>query len=385
MFKRLSGANEARDLLLGRCMPVLHRETLPIEAAAGRVLSEEIVSGSDLPGFNRAAMDGFAVRARDTRGAGQQAPVYLDQERAVPIRTGLQVPEGFDAVVMLEDAVKRDDLIEIAAEVHPFRNVSRMGEDVSKGQVVFLGGHRLRPPDLALLAALGIESISVYRRPEVVIIPTGGELVTPGSRELKVGEAYEVNGLISKLYVEMWGGVSKSRPIVPDDPGLIEKAIKSGSGSDMMLILGGTSVGEKDFAPKALEKSGELLVHGMRLTPGKPTAIGSIGETVVVCLPGYPVAALSALYLLVRPAIKKMAHLCDPVPSIRAVLSRKIASKVGYQSFVRVVLKDGVVTPIMTSGAGILSSVAKADGFVMVPEDLEGIEAGETVDVSLFE
>ena len=153
----------------------------------------------------------------------------------------------------------------------------------------------------------------------------------------------------------------------------------------MIVIIGGTSVGEKDYAPRVLIDMGELYVHGVRLQPGKPTAIGAVAGKPVVCLPGYPVAALSDLYLFVRPALKKMAHLKDDLPRISAKLARKIPSKAGYLSLVRVSLKDGEAEPIMISGAGILSSVTRADGFVVVPEELEGFEAGETVEVNLFE
>jgi molybdopterin molybdotransferase len=153
----------------------------------------------------------------------------------------------------------------------------------------------------------------------------------------------------------------------------------------MIIVIGGTSVGEKDYAPRVLAGMGELYVHGVRLQPGKPTAFGEVAGKPVVCLPGYPVAALSDLYLFVRPALKKMAHLNDALPKISARLARKIPSKAGYLSLVRVALKDGDAEPIMISGAGILSSVARADGFVIVPEELEGFEAGETVEVVIFE
>jgi len=159
----------------------------------------------------------------------------------------------------------------------------------------------------------------------------------------------------------------------------------SAKDADMIIIIGGTSVGEKDYAPNVLAEAGKLLIHGVRVQPGKPTAFGTIRATPVVCLPGYPVAALSDLYLFVRPALKKMAHLNDSLPKITVRLARKIASRPGYVSVVRVALKNGVAEPIMVSGAGIMSSVAKADGFVIVPEEREGIEAGEMVEFRPFE
>ncbi len=385
MFKRLSGAEETRKILLEKCHPVLQSELIAVETSEGRVLSKDAVSSVNLPAFNRAAMDGFAVRSSDTRGASPMAPIYL--ERALALRTGMAVPEGFDAVVMLEDAGLRGGLLEVTAEVHPYRNVSRIGEDIREGDVVLKEGHKLRPPDIALLAALGFYEVEVYSQPRVAVIPTGGELVPrgPRARQLLPGEAYETNGLMARLYIEKWGSIAIQSDIVPDDPAKIRTAMESSLGADMIVIIGGTSVGEKDYAPRVLAEAGELFVHGVRVQPGKPTAIGAVGGKPVVCLPGYPVAALSDLYLFVRPALKKMAHLRDDQPKVTARLAGKVASKAGYLSIARVALKDGEAVPIMVSGAGILSSVARADGFVIVPEEREGMEAGEMVEVNLFE
>lgn len=383
MFKRLAGADEALLLLIEKCEPVKHIESLALVESTGRVLAEDVISGANLPEFNRAAMDGFAVRSIDTRSASPLNPAYLDS--FIPVRTGMAVPEGFDAVVMLEDSSLRGDLLEVKAEVYPSRNVSRIGEDIQRGDTVFLEGHRLRPPDVALLSALDVKSVNVYAHPRVAIIPTGGELVAIGSHPLAPGEAYEINGLMAKQYIEKWGGDAELHEIVPDSPELIRSAVESRSDADMIIIIGGTSVGEKDYAPKVVDNLGKLLVHGIRIQPGKPTALGIIGDKPVACLPGYPVAALSALYLFIRPALKRLAHLNDPMPKVCAKLSRKIASKVGYQSIVRVALAGDEAVPIMSTGAGILSSVARADGFVIVPEECEGIEAGEIVEIHLFE
>jgi len=295
------------------------------------------------------------------------------------------VPDNFDAVVMLEETFLRGKQVEVMGEVHPFRNISRIGEDIAVGDLIFKEGHRLRPPDIALLAALGIKYVSVYSRPRIAIVPTGGELVAIGARPLLPGEAYEINGLMARLYVEKWGCVAKVHDIVPDDPEMIRKAIESNLDVDMIILIGGTSVGEKDYAPKVLAELGQLLVHGVRIQPGKPTAFGRVQDRPVVCLPGYPVAALADLYMFVRSALKKLAHLNDAVPKITVKLARKIASKPGYLGIVRVKIEGEMAMPIMTSGAGILSSVARADGFVIVPEELEGIEAGEMVEVTLIE
>ena len=384
MFKHLMGAAEAREILLCRCAPLRRTEKLPSVEAAGRVLSEDVVSPVDLPSFRRAAMDGFAVRSEETRGASLTSPVYL--VRFAPIRTGMTVPEGYDAVVMLEESILQSHGLEVAAALHPFRNVSVVGEDVRQGDLVLPEGQRLRPPDIALLAALGLQNVLVYSRPRVAVIPTGGELVARWVKDLLPGEVYETNGLMARLYVERWGGVAEHCGIVPDDPAEIREAILSSArDADMIVIIGGTSVGEKDYAPSVLAEAGELLVHGVRVQPGKPVAFGAVAGKPVVCLPGYPVAALCDLYLFVRPALKMMAHLEEAQPLINARLAGKIASRPGYLSLARVALHGDLATPIMTSGAGIMSSVARADGFVIVPEEREGLEAGEMVEVVMIE
>lgn len=371
-------------MLLERCLPLKDIEEIDTPCAVDRVAAEDIRSPVSLPAFDRSAMDGYAVRSADTKGARLNAPTFIQD--FIPLRTGMVVPEGYDAIVMLEDARARGEMLEVTAEVHPFKNVARTGEDVMEGDIVFPEGHRLRPPDIALLSALGIGKVRVYARPNVVIIPTGGELVDIGARKLDPGEAYETNGLMASLYLEKWGAAVKKCKIVPDDPEKICEAIKANLNANMIIIIGGTSVGEKDYAPRILSEIGELYVHGVRLQPGKPTAFAEVAGKPVVCLPGYPVAALSNLYLFVRPAIKRMAHLDDEPPRLRARLARKMPSRPGYLSLVRVAFReDGQVEPIMVSGAGILSSVARADGFVMVPEELEGFEEGEMVEVVLYE
>lgn len=382
MFRKLSSLSYALETLLDLCSPVDEKEKIQIEDACGRVLAYDALSPEDLPSFNRAAMDGYAVRSHETRGASQSSPVRIKEY--VRVRTGAALPDGFDAVVMLEDSFLRDDVLEVTAELTPYRNVSRIGEDVRAGDVVLSREHMLRPPDIALLGAVGIDEVEVFTRPRVAVIPTGDELV-PRSCVPAPGEAREINSLMICNYVRLWGGEPQLSGVIPDDRDAIKEAVKICLGSDLILISGGTSVGERDYAPGVLEEMGELMVHGIRLSPGRPTAVGSVSGTPVVCLPGYPVAALASLYLLVRPAIKRLAHLSDDLQRREARLSRKIPSRPGYITFARVSLRDGIAEPVMISGAGILSSVARADGFVLVPEDLEGMDEGELVEVYIFE
>jgi molybdopterin molybdotransferase len=392
MFKELASATESLRSLHERCRPVNESEAVHLADALGRVLSEDVSSPVNLPGFNRAAMDGYAVRAADTRGATPLAPVYLTiaeaagEGKCVPVRTGMAAPPGSDAVLMKEDALQRGREVEATAEVHPYRNLARVGEDVAVGETILKEGHRLRPPDIALLASLGLTEVQVYERPKVAIIPTGGELVPLFSdQRLLPGQAREANGLVCEMYTEIWGGSPRKTSIIKDEPDLIRAAIARSLDADLILISGGTSVGEEDYAPPILREMGELLVHGVRITPAKPTALGIINGKPVICLPGYPVAALAALYIFARPLITMMAHRTDLPRIVPARLDGKIVSRPGYLTFARVSLKDGVATPIMTTGAGILSSVARAEGYVLVPEEVEGREKGEMVEVNLIE
>lgn len=394
IFKERTSVDEALQLFLESFSSLRRTEELPLEACAGRVLAEPVVSGRDVPHYRRAAMDGYAVRASDTSGASPANPVFLELSDSVEegtslwVHTGACLPEGADAVVMVEDTVTAGNMVEIRAQVHPGRDVGQIGEDIKKEDSVFEEGHILRPCDAAVLASLGLAKVKVFRKPVVAIIPTGDELV---SRE-KAGEVpppgmvLETNGLMTALYVEKWGGISRYTEIVPDRPESIKEAIESNLDADMILLSGGTSVGKRDHAPEVVGSLGKLLVHGVAVSPGKPAALGIIGKTPVVCLPGYPVAGLVALYFFVRPGIRKLSSI-PQVPEIvlRKRLAAKISSKIGYVNFIRVIFEGDRIRPLTGAKSGALSSVAKADGYVLVPENIEGYEEGQEVDVFLIE
>jgi len=392
MFKKIVNADEAKELFLSAFSPLSDVELLPVEDCDGRVIAENMIANINVPHYRRAAMDGFAARASDTLGAGRSSPVVLKlgerigKGTCVKVHTGSPVPKGADAVVMLEDAVLRGSDVEIFTQVHPFKNVSEIGEDIQKGDVIIKEGRRLRPCDIAVLASLGISDVKVFRKPLVAVIPTGEELVARGKRELKEGEVYETNGLMASLYIKKWGGNARLLDILPDNPEKIKKAIMSNLDADMIIVSGGTSVGRRDYVPDVVRALGSLLVHGVGISPGKPTALGIIKGKPVVCMPGYPVAGIVALYFFARAALRKLGHIPDETDrSVRAVLAEKIASRIGYKTFARVRLENGKAIPLATSGAGILSSVSKADGFVIIPENVEGYEKGEEVEVLLIE
>lgn len=392
MFKKRTNADEAKELFLKAVKPLSGDELLPVVDCDGRSIAGDVTAGIDVPHYRRAAMDGFAVRASDTLGAGSSSPVvfklgqHIEKGICVRVHTGSPVPQGADAVVMLEDTVSYDGNIEIYTQMHPLKNVGEIGEDIRRGDVILRKGQRLRPCDIAVLASLGINNIKVARKPQVAIIPTGEELVPRGKQELKEGEIYETNGLMASLYARKWGGIPRLLDIVTDDPEKIKLAITSNLDADMIIISGGTSVGKRDYVPAVVGSMGDILVHGVGISPGKPTALGIIDGKPVVCMPGYPVAGIVALYWFARPALWKLGNLPDePDRVIRAVLSEKIPSRTGYKTFARVKLDNGKAIPLAISGAGILSSVSKADGFVIISENTEGLSAGEVVDVVLIE
>jgi molybdopterin molybdotransferase len=392
MFKKRINADEAKEIFLNSFPPLADIEVLPLEECDRRIIVENIIASIDVPHYRRAAMDGFAVIASETLGAGAGSPVMLrlanEMEKGTCLRvhTGSPMPEGADAVVMMEDTDLCGDRVQIFAQIHPFKNVGAIGEDVQKGELIQEHGHRLRPCDIAVLASLGIGSLKVFRKPLVVIIPTGEELVQRGRKDLKAGEVYETNGLMASMYVKKWGCEVRLLKIVTDSPDLIKEAILSNLDADMVITSGGTSVGKRDYVPDVVDSIGKLLVHGVGISPGKPTALCLVEGKPVVCMPGYPVAGIVALFYFARSAIRKLGSMPDdPDRIVRAILSEKISGRTGYKTFARVKLENGKAIPLATSGAGILSSVSKADGFVILPENVEGLNAGEEVEVVLIE
>jgi molybdopterin molybdotransferase len=400
MFKKRINADEAKELFLKAFPPLSDTELMLIEDCDGRITAEDITANIDVPHYRRAAMDGFAVRASETLGSGISSPVILKlgksigKETCVKVNTGSPMPEGADAVVMMEDAVLYGDSVEVFAQVHPFKNVGEVGEDIQKGEAIIKKDQKLRPCDIAVLASMGIKSIKVFRRPLVAIIPTGEELVSRDKTELKEGEVYETNGLMAALYIRKWGGNPRLLEIVTDAPEKIKEAIISNLDADMIITSGGTSVGKRDYVPAVIEDTGRLLVHGVGISPGKPTALGIINGKPVVCMPGYPVAGIVALYFFARAALRRLGHIPDaPEMTFKVILSEKIPGRTGYKTFARVKIETPYLNgnnkvrafPLATSGAGILSSVSKAGGFVIIPENVEGYGKDDEVEVVMIE
>ncbi|SEH49447.1 molybdopterin molybdochelatase [Halopenitus malekzadehii] len=417
-FKDRTRVSAARSTLLEAVRSHGRTERVPVGEADGRTVAEPITAPSPVPGYDRAAMDGYAVRASDTFGASDRSPAVLREttetvgrEEAARVHTGSDLPAGADAVVMIEqvETVDSTDEIEAFDAVAEGENVGAAGEDVAEGAHLYDPGHRLRPSDLGLLKSVGLESVPVVEPPQVAVIPTGEELV---QSDPDPGEVIETNGLTVSRLVERWGGDARYHDVVTDDESLLRTAIDDaiGAGADVVVTTGGSSVGERDLLPEVIDDLGEVLVHGVALKPGHPVCLGAVSETPVVSLPGYPVACIVNAVQFLRPAVaRSLGTTVDPHPTRRARLTRKIASEPGTRTFARVRVEESAdgdgqesdaengsastspadslpeATPTRASGSGVLSSVALADGWVVVPEDREGIDAGTAVDVEYWE
>jgi len=363
-------------------------ERVKIPDALFRVAASDVPSPTDIPHYDRAAMDGFAVLSEATKTASPSSPVllklgsFVDEETCVWVHTGDAMPEGSDAVVKAEDAEAIGDYVEIYKSIRKYENVGRRGEDVKRGDVLVRKGETIKPAHIAILRSAGIEEVDVFRKPHVFVLPTGDELVPPGE-ELKPGKVYESNGVMVSSYITQWGGVAALHPLVGDDPEEITEVIEGAEG-DLIVTTGGTSVGKRDYMLDVLSKH-EILFRGIALRPGKPTLAGIVSGKPVLALPGFPAACVAAMHVLLKPAMEKMLSTKFGI-ALKVKLSEKVASKIGFASFVRVKIDfdEMIATPIATSGSGILSSVTAADGYILIPENVEGFERGELVTAYLF-
>jgi len=380
-------------------------ELVNFDQALERVLAEDVVSNVDVPPFDRSAVDGYAVRAADTFRASDDKPVRLRvvgsiaigsptklrvrKDEAAKIMTGAPMPTGADAAVMLENTRIAGRKLDICTSLTPGKNVSARGEDVRAGNIVLKRGQKLRPQDVGMLASVGKVRVWVARKPRVAILATGNELRRPGKR-LGRAETTDINSYSLAAAVESCGGKPQLLGVVKDDEALLKKALLKASKHDMTLLSGGSSVGKRDLVPDAISEIGEVLFHGVAIRPGGPTAFGVVRGKPVFALAGFPVASLVAFDMLARPTLRAMQGLpaSRGYPRVQARLMRKISSTLGRADVVRVRVRHvagrPLAEPIRVTGSSILSSMTKADGFVIVPENSEGFKEGSTVEVELF-
>ncbi len=403
-FQKLTFTYEAlqtwfNTLQIQRCRDV----TIPLTEGFNRVLAEDIVASEDLPRFDRSAVDGYAVRSEDTTGASQSKPLLFRltegdelkdtaHREAKQIWTGQPIPKGADAVVMLENTKKADSKTEIWVQAAPYDNISRKAEDVKKGETAAKAGTRLKPYHLGLLSALGISEIKVIEKPKIAIITTGNELAEVGT-ERNEKQIYESNQItLSAMCLEL-DAEPLDLGIAKDDINEIAEKIQIGLKiADAIITTGGTSVGGLDLVPEAVNKIGEpgIIVHGIAMRPAMPTGLAVLEGKPVMVLSGNPVAAITGFEVFARPLICKLLGLPKEEQrcQVKAVMTRKITTALGRKNFVRVKVfqkNDQLLAePISARGSGTISTMTKANGYVIVPENREGIAEGEAVTVHLF-
>ena len=378
----------------------LQAQTVPLEAAAGRILAADIRGKEDVPAFDRSTMDGFAVIAADTFGAGQAVPAMLDivnevrmGERAdfaiapgqcAKIPTGGMLPQGADAVIPVEYTdTEAGNLLLCYQAVSPLQNVTRRGDDVAKGQTVLQKGARLSPANIGVLAAMGQTRIKVYKKPRVGVISTGNELVDAAKTPL-IGEIRDVNSHLLAAQVAAWGCEGRSYGIIPDEKEALEAALKQACAeNDAVLLSGGSSAGEADKTAEIIGELGAVFCHGIAVKPGKPTVLGRIGETAVFGLPGHPAACFFMAALLGKRHIAALTGAKSTDRAVGAVLSEHVSSNHGREELLCVRLESGKAIPVYGK-SGVISLLSAADGYLVIPREAEGIREGSRVDVILF-
>ncbi|MBT9140094.1 MAG: Molybdopterin molybdenumtransferase [Dehalococcoidia bacterium] len=380
---------EARKLFLDRRWGMTQEEILPVAAAVGRVTSKAVFAKMSSPHFHAAAMDGVAVRAADTEGASETAPKrLLLLKQAFPVDTGNALPVGCDAVIMAEDLFEQGEVIEIMAAVVPWQHVRPIGEDIVATEMLLSSGHRLGAVDAGALLAGGQTDVAVRQRPKVAIIPTGNELVAAGTKP-NPGQIIEYNSVIFAALVEEWGGEALKQEIVRDDFELLKEAVLNASRvSDVVLVNAGSSAGRWDYTADVLAQLGEVLIHGVAVRPGKPVILAVVAGKPVIGVPGYPVSAVVSLELFLKPLLYALQGQQEPKRSmLQASFSRQFTSSLSAEEWIRVkvgcVEERYVATPL-ARGAGVVTSLVKADGIVRIPQQKEGLVAGESVAVELL-
>jgi len=386
-------------------------ESISIENAFSRVLSRDIISPENLPGFNRSTMDGYAVNSADTFGASDTMPVYLQVKgqvlmghkpeiklqrgEACQIPTGGMLPEGTDAVVMFEYTNRLDnEMVEIMKTVSPFENIIRLDEDVKEGETVLRCGHRLRPQDIGALAGLGILEVEAYKKPVVAIISTGDEVV-PADKPLATGEVRDINSYNLAGMISACHALSLQKGIVKDDLDKLRETVKQAlSGSDMVLITGGSSVGVADYTAKVINELGTpgVLFHGVAMKQGKPVIGGIVGGKPLFGLPGHPAAITVSFETFIEPLLLKLSGeiqnpVLPPRRIVRTLFSRNLSSTIGREEHIRVYIerRNGVLYAVPVLGkSGLIRTLVRADGIVIVPMNKSGIYEGEEVEVRLF-
>jgi putative molybdopterin biosynthesis protein len=398
IYLKMKTLQEAREIFLGRwdLERILAPEMISTVAAVGRVTAAPVFARFSVPGFHAAAMDGIAVRAEETFGTTAEKPRRLLVGRdAHWVNTGQSLPPGTDAVIMVEHVHQPDEgSLEIQAAAYPWQHVRKVGEDVVATEILLPQNHLITPYDIGALLGGGVRELKVKRRPRTLVIPTGDELVEVDSlREAAAppaGKVVEFNSWVLVNLIRQWGAVCDRHPVVPDSPESLRRVLLEATAGDYQVVVvnAGSSAGSEDHTANLVAELGEVLVHGVAIMPGKPTVLGEIRGKPVVGNPGYPVSAVISLEQFVRPLLLRMQGLPEPEPErVEAYPSQKIPSKLGVEEFVRVNVGrvgDRVIATPLPRGAGSITSLTKASGFMVIPDTVEGIGEDKPQPVTLL-
>jgi len=392
--------DEARRRLDAAVRPIERRERVDLAAAAGRVAAADVVSPLDVPPFARSAMDGYAVVSADVARASTSSPVrlrivdriYTGKPSAVAlapgtcaeIATGAPLPDGADAVVMVEETVRAGgDGVDVMAAADAGQNIGWRAADIARGDRVAVAGDHLTPARVGALAAVGVSAVDVFARPRVAILSTGNEVVEPG-RTLAAGQIFDVNRFTLGAIVAAHGGVAETLSAAEDTVDALVAALDACASADLIVFSGGSSVGERDLVVDAIAKRGEMIFHGIAVRPGKPTAFARVGKTPFFGMPGNPTSCLSNAYILLIPFLRAIARLPPHTPkTVRVPLARTVVSAAGRHQFYTVRIEDGKAVPAF-KGSGDITSLSRADGYIEIPADRDRVEQATVVDVVLF-
>jgi putative molybdopterin biosynthesis protein len=409
MFRKLLTLDEAKHVIQQRFKPrPLGIETIPLLDTYNRVLAENVIATLDIPSFNRSTVDGYAVKAEDTFGADENKPVKLKicgtvnageppkvtvtKGKSAEIVTGAPLPDGADAVVMVEHTERNDNDLYVYSAASPHENVMKAGADIKKGETVLRAGQPLGSREIGVLAALGMIKVEVYAVPRVSVLSTGAEITEPG-RNLSFGKIYDINAYSLSAAVQESGGKPIYLGVFPDDTAQLQKVLKQAlSSADLITTSGGVSVGPKDAMPETLDSLGKpgIIVCGIAIKPGKPTTVALIDRKLIFSLPGHPASALLVFHLLVRPIIQHMAGIeVSKSLTIKAITGTRLFPAKGRRTFIMVKLRSeesgrSIVDPVATGLSGAITTLAKADGFVEIAENQQFIDANEEVTAHLF-
>ncbi|HEV8348056.1 MAG TPA: gephyrin-like molybdotransferase Glp [Vicinamibacterales bacterium] len=399
-FTSTISLDEARKRLEANIHPIDRVEHVRIEDAAGRVASSDVASPIDVPPFARSAMDGYAVIAADTQDASRSTPVelhlldriYTGQPSTVTvvrgacaeIATGAPLPDGADAVVMVEETARATDgRIQILAKAAAGQNIGKRGADIANGDRVVSSGDVLTPSRIGALAAIGRAGVDVFAKPRVAILSTGNEVVAPGE-SLAPGQIYDVNRFTLGAIVSAHGGIPEPHHPAEDTIDALVAALDRSAQADLVVFSGGSSVGERDLIVDAIASRGDMIFHGIAVKPGKPTAFALVKGTPFFGMPGNPTSCLSNAYILLVPFLRALARLPPHTPrTLRLPLGRRIVSAAGRHQFYAVRVRDGAAFPAF-KGSGDITSLSQADGYLEIPATESTVEEGAIIDVTLF-